>query len=118
MRLLLLAIILLAATLSAERGVFKTTVCLEWDPPSDPADLEGTAYKIYGSHDITEPMVLWPVITSVVGQTWAEFETELVATFFAVTATNWRGESAFSNVLRVSGPPSDVRGLKIKIQPK
>lgn len=112
MKLLALILCLLACDSRAERGVFNDLLVVEWD--YSPDDIEGTTFRIYGSADITEPMELWPVVCTVTGQTWAQFEVDQTAMFFAVTAQNWRGEGNFSNVIRVQGPPlSDFR-LRIK----
>ena len=109
----ILLLCLLACDARAERGVFLTAVLVEWD--YRPEDLAETTFKVYGSSNLFEPMELWPVVATVTGHTWAQFDIDPVAMFYAVTATNWRGESDFSNVLRVSGPPLSDFKLRIKI---
>lgn len=109
--LFIVALFLCLSGAATERGLYKTLVCIEWDYA--PEDVDGTTFRIYGSPDPTQPIELWPLVATVTSQTWAQFEADPVAMFFAVTAENWRGESPFSNVLRIQGPPRSDFAVRI-----
>lgn len=74
------------------------TVTLSWDYPSDQLGTNLT-FKIYHSTDITVPMTSWTVLTNVVGTNLsAKIPMGSGAHFFALTASNSAGESAFATV--------------------
>jgi len=89
---------------AAEKGVFRDHISLVWDYRTN--NLPETVVRIYGSSDLTVPMKAWPIITMVTGETHVTFNTVPDHWFFAVTASNWWGESSFSNVLEIPEPPS------------
>lgn len=78
-----------------------------------PAITASTAqsFRVYASTNILEPMTNWRVV-KVVGGTnrTARVEIEPGNWWFSVTVSNWWGESDFSAVTWVPGPPqSDAR---------
>lgn len=69
------------------------------------------AFRVYASTNILEPMTNWRVV-KVVGGTnrSARVDIEPGSWWFSVTVSNWWGESDFSGVAWVPGPPqSDAR---------
>lgn len=109
MRKLLFALTVIGclAAVAHQRGVFRDTVTLAWDYSTN--NMDGTTFYVYGSAELTA-MTNWPVITVVTNQTFATFYTVPSSWFFAVTASNWWGESDFSNVLKLPEPPlSDIK---------
>jgi hypothetical protein len=109
--LFILTVLGCLAAVAHQRGVFRDEVTLAWDYRTN--NLPSTVFFVYGSETLTEP-TNWPVITVVTGQTWATFQTVPASWFFAVTASNWWGESDFSNVLEIPEPPSSDINLRLE----
>ncbi len=94
-----LALILLAS-ITASAAIVPPSetskVKLEWDYPLD--QLSPTLlFKIYHSTDINVPVSQWQVLTNVVGTNLSVVLPKQSGThFFAITASNASGESAFA----------------------
>lgn len=117
-RLLCVVAVLLALAVGAfERGVWREYVVLAWDYPEkiyyeDGLPTDGMlSFNIYVHTNVAEPLTNWMWLTNIQGvYRSAKVGIAPGSYFFAVTASNWWGESVFSNVARVPGPPrSDVK---------
>lgn len=88
-------------------------VTLAWDPPA--GGVVPDVYKIYHSTNINTPLSNWVCIATVPG---TNLTTTVMVTpgtnFFTATASNFWGESLFSNVARTPGLPSSDGSLTIK----
>ncbi len=125
MKTFLLVLLLLSASVSTG-GPFRTTVVLQWDYPV--ADYTpDMVFKIYATDDLSIPMTNWVVVTNVAGttnylptDTIVTNQVELPITapiqFYTATASNWWGESDFSNNTNL--PPQPRSDTKLKIQLK
>ncbi len=105
-------------------GQLRTTVTIAWDYPINGLSTQ-MQFKVYASTNILTSVSTWPVVasiwwtntsgTTVVGTNnhyiyQATFPTLPAQMYFAVTASNWWGESDFSAVAQTPVPPrSDVR---------
>lgn len=110
--LFILTLVGCLAAVAHQRGIFRDEVTLAWDYQTN--RIPGTVFFVYGSENVYMPIEEWPVITVVTGQTWATFQTVPSSWFFAVTASNWWGETDFSNVLEIPEPPSSDINLRLE----
>jgi len=95
---LIVAFALIASVATAVVLPPTPTVTLSWDYPADQLGTNLT-FKVYHTTDISLPMENWTVMTNVVG---TNLSTKIPmgpgAHFFALTASNSAGESAFATV--------------------
>lgn len=75
-------------------------VTLAWDYPTN--ELAGVTFRVKWSNDITIPMTNWVTIATLTN-TMAKVDLPRGVNFLTCTASNFWGESAFSNV--ASTPP-------------
>ena len=105
------------ALAAAERGVWRDYVVLAWDYPDEPWQTNGLptdgmlSFNLYCHTNVMHPLTNWFFVTNISGaKRSAKIEIAAGSYYFALTASNWWGESVFSNVERVPGPPrSDAR---------
>lgn len=81
------------------------TVTLAWDYPA--AELgPDLVFIIRHNKDVTTPLDQWAVLTNVAGTNLSvSIQLEPGLRYFTATASNFWGESDFSNVARVPAPP-------------
>lgn len=112
------AYLLVLAVGGADRGVWREYVVLAWDYPDvtnqimpgvwfDPL----MQFNLYVHTNVATPLTNWMLLTNVPGVLRsAKIQIAPGSYFFALTASNWWGESDFSNVAPIAGPPrSDGR---------
>ena len=112
MKRLLLAVSL--ALVAAAFADVRKSVTFHWEYPAE--ELTNVlAFKLYSSTDISVPLTNWTVLTNIVGTvTNITIPIQPGKRFFVMTASNWWGESEFSNVADVPAPPCADLNLKIK----
>lgn len=124
--ILLAAVLALALARSAERGVWRDYVLLAWEYDAQPYMTNGVltdeflSFNLYVHTNVAEPLTNWMFLTNIQGvYRSAKVGIAPGSYFFALTASNWWGESVFSPVARVPGPPlSDARiFLDYRIEP-
>lgn len=91
-------------------GVFPTQVTLKWDQYPTNQISPDLVFKIYSHTNIAVPFTNWPVVKTVAGTNLSTtFPMQPAARYFVLTASNFWGESSFSNVASTPAPPrSDV----------
>jgi len=85
---------------AAGPGNLRTNITLSFDFPTNLLSTN-VLFKFYSSTTITQPVNQWPLYASVVGtNTSYTFPIDAVAgqRWFVMTASNWWGETSFSNV--------------------
>lgn len=108
---------------NAAPGSMKNAVVLMWDYPTNAVTVIGTntwnsdpdVFVIYSSTNATAPLITWPKLTTVDGS--ARSLTLPVTSFeryFTITASNYIGESSFSNVERVPASPSHPKKVRLQ----
>lgn len=106
----LIALLFLLLPLGAKAAVPTTPqlVILAWDYPTNELRAE-LSFKLYTSTNLAVPMTNWLVLTNVAGTNLAAaVRIEPGEHFFTLTASNFWGESDFSNVASV--PPLPKSG--------
>jgi hypothetical protein len=103
---LLFAIVALAAQTGLE------PVTLAWDYPA--AELKGTAFNIYHSQDPALPLNQWQKVASVQETNLCRLSIVPGAHFFTATASNFWGESQFSNIASTPAVPRSDGNLRIR----
>ena len=101
------------ACLGAPPGQMRTNGTLHWSYPTNEL---GTNlwFKIYSTTNVGAPASTWPLYLTVVGtNTQAVFPINAEQRFFVVTASNWHGESVFSNVASTPPPPRHENDLRL-----
>ena len=110
--ILLLASLGLAGLCLATPGVYRKTLTLVWD---NPPDLDtNCVINIYASTDASMPLAQWTWRTNVpYPQNSVTLPIFPGRQFFAVTTSNYWGESDFSNVATAPGLPQTPPNLRI-----
>lgn len=109
--LLVIPLLLLAAGSSVPTG--PTPITLAWNYPTNELSTNLT-FRLYHSTNITVPLTNWTVITNIAGtNTSVSLPVLPGAHFFALTASNFWGESDFSNV--ASTPPAPRSDVNLSI---
>lgn len=91
--------------LGAPPGVIRTNVTLAWDPYPTNQISPDLVLKVYSSTNATAPLSTWPLLTTVnPTNSTVTLPTDAQQRFFVMTASNWWGESFFSNVTNT--PPT------------
>ena len=102
------------AVAGADRGVWREYVVLAWDYPDNATNVFGSqmwfdplmAFNLYVHTNVSTPLTNWMLLTNVPGiMRTAKIQIAPGSYFFALTASNWWGESDFSNVAPIAGPP-------------
>jgi hypothetical protein len=98
----LLLTFLAVTPLFAPPGVLRTNITLAWIPANTPST--NFIYKIYSSTNILQPPTNWSVYATASGSVSnITLPIDANQRWFVMTASNWWGESSFSNV--ASTPP-------------
>lgn len=109
----LLIVIPAVALLAALPGQLRTTVVLFWDYPANELSTNLT-FKIYSTTNAALAVSSWPVLTNKVGtNTTITLPIDAVQRYYVVTASNWWGESDFSNVAGTPPLPRDQTNLRL-----
>lgn len=87
-------------------------VTLEWDYPA--ADLPGMTFNVYHSTNAALPLASWPRLASVQGTNRLPLTVTPGPNLFVMTASNFWGESDFSNVATTPGTPRSDVNLKVR----
>lgn len=102
-----------AFCLAAPPGQMRTNGTLHWSYPTNELSTN-LLFKIYSTTNISAPISTWPLYLTVVGtNTQAVFPINAEQRFFSVTASNWHGESPFSNVASTPPPPRHENDLRL-----
>lgn len=102
-----------ALCLGAPPGVLRTNVPLEWDYPTNELSTN-LLFKIYSSTNLSSPVTNWSLYSTVVGtNTRAIVPLDAQQRFFVLTASNYWGESSFSNVTNVPPPPRHTNSVRL-----
>ena len=100
--------------LAAPPGVLRTNVSLSWIPPTNQPPSTNYVIKIYSSTNVAIPLTSWPLLTTVSGtNTTVTLPITPPQRFYVATASNWWGESDFSNVAQTPPVLSDEVTLSI-----
>lgn len=110
-------------SLAAPPGQLRTNGTIQWDYPTN-ALSTNMVFKLYSHTNIAAPLSTWPLLSTIL---WTNsiaitnrlgtnraiyqftFPTVQAQQFFVVTASNWHGESDFSEVAQTVMPPlSDI----------
>lgn len=123
MRKIVLALLLVVALglTALERGAWKNYVVIRWDYTDklypELSFHTNLWFRVYAHTNIAEPMANWPVIAVINGTNrQAKIEIAPGHWWFAMTASNWWGESVFSDALRLPGPPSEESKLFLGVE--
>lgn len=118
-KLMLAAAVVLGLVAAArERGEWKDYVVIRWEYEDKQYPELSYAtnlwFRLFAHTNIAEPMANWPLI-AVINGTNRQAKVQLAPGhyWFTMTASNWWGESVFSNVAEVYGPPSSDSKLSI-----
>ncbi len=96
---------------AAPPGILRTNVTLAWDYPVTELSTN-LVFKIYSATNVIQPVVL---LTNVSGtNTQVTLPLDAQQRYFVVTASNYWGESSFSNVAETPPPPRDQNNLRLK----
>lgn len=99
--------------LGAPPGVLRTNVPLTWTYPTNLLSTN-LIFKVYSSTNVSVPVTNWPLTATVIGtNTNVVLPINAQQRFFVLTASNWWGESDFSNVAQTPPVPSDEGTLSI-----
>lgn len=107
--LVLVAAALVAVASLAAPGNLRTNATVEWQYPETELSTNLT-FKLYSTTNVAQPTAEWPLLTTVVGTNLqVTVPIDAAQRFFVLTASNWWGESDFSNVASTPVlPRSDV----------
>jgi hypothetical protein len=112
-RIGLLAIVaLLAGAVFSQQTPIDGRVTVEWDYPSN--DVPTMTFNVYHSTNISLPVANWPKLASVQGATRVPLTVTPGPNYFVCTASNFWGESDFSNVASTPGTPRSDINLKVR----
>lgn len=78
------------------------SIVLEWDYPA--AELPGTTFYVRHAKDLTLPLTQWPVLATSTNLS-VVVTIDVGLHYFTCTASNFWGESDFSNTASVPTPP-------------
>jgi hypothetical protein len=109
MKKILILLWFLALVSAANAQVTNTTVTLSWDYP--PAEITNITFKSFG---IATPMTNWTVIKTITATNQVTVPAVAGVNFFSVTASNFWGESFFSNVASTPALPRIDVALKVQ----
>lgn len=87
-------------------------VTLAWDYP--PAELTNITFKVYHSTSIALPLTNWVVLTNAISTNQVQVSIAPGVHFFSVTASNFWGESTFSNIASTPALPRSDANLKVQ----
>ena len=104
-RLFSILFLFAALTLHASPGILRTNVTLAWNyPDADATNVH--AFRLYSSTNIALPLTNWTVIATIPGTNrTVTLPIQPPQRFYTITASNWWGESPFSNVAATEKPP-------------
>jgi len=116
---ILAAILVLGMALA--RAVQPVVVVFLWNVPTDPSWTTTYAFRIYGTTNLTAASNNWPLVAVVTNPvvvsngTQLAFPMSLIPAqyFFEMTASNWWGESPFSQPTLTPAPVSVLDNLQI-----
>lgn len=87
-------------------------VTLQWDYPSN--EIAGITFRIYHSTDATAPLSQWQLLATVPETNRVSIEVIPGAHFFVGTASNFWGESVFSNTAYTPDVPRAGVNFRIR----
>ena len=110
----------LSAALLIGAGTNPVPVMLEWDTPTTD-NYTNLLYRLYGTTNLSLSMSNWPMISVVTNPIPTNNGAQLFfsipivpgAWFFTMTASNFWGESPFSNVAPTPPVPALLNNLRI-----
>jgi hypothetical protein len=96
-------------------GTTPATITLTWNAPTSGVP---DIYKVYETTNLGEPLTNWAVVSIVPGSlTQASVSVYPGAYCFVCTASNFWGESPFSNQAGVPAPAQPGSNLRIRLGP-
>lgn len=110
--LLLIVLSVLCAD-GAPPGVLRTNVTLTCDYPANQLSTNLT-FKVYSHTNLAVAATSWPLVATFKGtNTTVTLPIDATQRYYVMTASNWWGESSFSNVAATEPPPLDVINLRL-----
>lgn len=89
-------------------------ISLAWDYPE--SEKTNVVFRVYSSTNITIPLNQWTVITNVTGTNFVRLKVVPGVNYFTMTASNFWGESIFSEVVSTPALPRSDVNLKVQKQ--
>ncbi len=94
-------------------GQMRTNATLRWTYPTNELSTN-LLFKLYSTTNISSPVSTWPLFVTVMGtNTQVTIPIVTEQRFFTMTASNWHGESVFSNVASIPPPPRSDEQLTL-----
>ncbi|OHD27380.1 MAG: hypothetical protein A2Y38_01870 [Spirochaetes bacterium GWB1_59_5] len=98
---------------AAPPGVLRTNVTLQCDYPAGELGTN-LVFKIYSSTNLSVAVTNWPLLKTVVAtSTHITLPIDATQRFYVMTASNWWGETSFSNVAQTPPIPRDVINVRL-----
>lgn len=97
---------------------FRTNATLVWDYQTNVDTSIGWSFRLYSSTNLTTPMTNWTLIQTIPGNlrtTTIPINVLDGQRFFALTASNWWGETDFSEVC-VTEPVPQAEQLPLRLE--
>lgn len=89
-------------------------ISLSWDYPE--SERTNVVFRVYSSTNVTIPLSQWKVMTNVTATNFVRLKVVPGVNYFTMTASNFWGESTFSEVVSTPALPRSDVNLKVQKQ--